>query len=103
ANARAAKLLDRLVALILADHVPRAVLRQQRVGVDRPLALLVPRDRPVAKADGALFRDRTFELAQPALELGRVVGVADLDAHSGRSGRVVARPRAAPECEVLKR
>src|SRR3979411_1164951 len=77
-DARDAKLLDRLVVLILADHVPRAVLREQGVRVDRSLALLVAGDRPVTEKNGALLRDRAFEFPEPALELWRIVGIARL-------------------------
>ena len=39
ADARDAEALDDLVVLVLADHVPGAVLRQQRERVDGALAL----------------------------------------------------------------
>src|SRR5262249_44006292 len=67
ADARDPEALLELVVLILADHVPGAVLRQERVGVDRALALLVAPDRPVPEADRALLRDRRLELPEPAL------------------------------------
>src|SRR5581483_842206 len=78
ADARYAEALHLLVVLVLADHVPRAVLGQERKRVDRALALVVAADRPVAEADGALLRDRAFELAEATLQLRRVVGVAHL-------------------------
>jgi hypothetical protein len=92
---------DVVAVEILADHVPDAVLRQQRVRVERPLGDLVARDRPVAELDRPLLRDRALELAEPAGHLGRVVGVGHLDA-DGRLRRLVGEPRSA-EREVLER
>ena len=100
-HARHPELLAPSVLEVLADHVPGAVLRQQRVWVDRALALLVAVDRPVLEPDGALLRDRRLELRQPARHLGRVVGVADVDA-LGRLRRRRIETGAA-EGEVLKR
>ena len=94
ADARDAERADVVAVEIVADHVPRAVLGQQRVRVERALALLVARDRPVAELDRPLLRDRAFELAEAALQLGRVVGVAHLDpaGGAGRRGGERARP-----------
>ena len=80
ADARDPECPDVVTVEVMADHIPGAILRQQGVGVQRPLDLLVPVDRPVAELDGALFRDRALELAEPALKLGRVVGIPHLDA-----------------------
>ena len=55
------------------------------------------------EAHGALLRDRAFQLAEPALQLRRVVGIADLDAHRSRGRRAVARARGTSEREVLQR
>ena len=92
ADARDAERADVVALEIVADHVPRAVLGQQRVRVERALFLVVAVDRPVAELDRALLRDRAFELAEPALQLGRVVGVAHLDAHA-RCGSAPRRAR----------
>ena len=92
ADARDAERPDVGALEVVADHVPRAVLGQQRVRVERALLFLVAVDRPVAELDGALLRDRALELAEPALELGRVVGVAHLDPHRG-AGRRAPRAR----------
>src|ERR1051325_10461155 len=86
---------------ILADDVPGARVLEERVGVDRPLALLVARDRPVRELDRALLRDGGLELAQPALHLGGVLGVEHLDAHR-RLCRRLGETRAT-ESEVLQR
>ena len=56
-----------------------------------------------AKLDRALLRDRRLELAEPALELGRVVGVAHLDPHRGRGRRALEHAGRAAEREVLQR
>ncbi len=88
---------------VVADHVPRAVLRQEREWIERPLLLLVAVDRPVAELDGALFRDRALELAEAALQLGRVVGIAHLDARRGAGRGRGERARGAAEREVLQR
>ena len=103
ADARDAEVLDDLVVEVLSDHVPGAVLGQQRVRIDRALALLVAADRPVVEADRALLRDRALELAEAALQLGRVVGVAHLDANRGRSRAVVEPSGRAAERQVLQR
>src|SRR5439155_5697949 len=65
---------------VVADHVPRPVLRQKRERVECALLLGVLVDRPVAELDGALLRDRVLELREAALHLRRVVRVADDDA-----------------------
>ena len=92
ADARDAEVLDDLVVLILADHVPGAVLGQEREGIELAVAELVPGDRPVAELHCALLRDGPLELAEAALELGRVVGIAYFDPHGVRGRRVVERP-----------
>src|SRR5581483_2909967 len=69
ADARDAEALDDAVVLVLPDHVPGAVLRQQRIRVQRPLALVVACDRPVAELDRALLGDRALQPSEPALEL----------------------------------
>ena len=101
AHARDAELLAPLVLQILADHVPDAVLGQQRVGVDRALALLVAADRPVVELHRALLGDRRLELREAARHLGRVVGIAHVHPLGG-----VGRRRVEPgpaEREVLER
>ncbi len=55
------------------------------------------------EANRALLRDRRLELAEPALELGRVVGIPHLDAHSGCRGRALEHTGGAAEREVLQR
>ena len=103
ADARDAERADVVAVEVVADHVPRAVLGQQRVGVERALALLVAGDRPVAELDRALLRDRAFELAEATLQLGRVVGVAHLDPAGGAGRRGGERAGRAAEREVLQR
>ena len=50
-------------------------------------------DAPVVELQRPLLRDRGLELAQPARQLGRVVRIADLDAHGGLGRRLrEARP-----------
>ena len=66
---RDAERADVLAVEILPDDVPAAVVRKQRVRVHGALRQLVRRDRPVGEADGALFRDRRLELAEPPGEL----------------------------------
>jgi hypothetical protein len=102
ADPRDAEVLHDVVLEIEPDHVPGAVLRQQRVRVHGPLALVVTRDRPVGEPHRPLLRDRRLELAEPALELRGVVGVAYLDADSGR-GRSGSDASRASEREVLER
>ena len=94
-----------VVALeVMADHVPRPVLGQQRERVEGPFLFLVAVDRPVPELHGALLRDRSLELAQPALQLGRVVGIANLDTRRRcRSGRRRASPPSRPSARVLER
>ena len=75
-------------------------MRQQRVGVDGALPLDASRDRPVLELDRPLLRNRRLHLAQPARELGGIVGIADLDA-LGDLGRRVPEAGAA-EREVLE-
>ncbi len=91
---------DRVTLVVAADDVPAALVRQERVGVDRALALDAACDRPVLELDRALLGDRRLELAQPPRELGRVVRIADLDA-LGDLGRRVEEARPA-EGEVLQ-
>ena len=93
---------DVLALEVVADHVPRAVLGQERVRVQRPLLLVVAVDRPVAELHRALLRDRALELAEAALQLGRVVGVAHLDAPRGARRRRCEIAGRAPEGEVLE-
>ena len=102
ADPRDAEALDDVVLEIEPDHVPGAVLRQKRVRVDGPLALVVTCDRPVGEPHRPLLRDRRLELAEPALELRGVVGVAHLDADRGR-GRGGPDASRASEREVLER
>jgi hypothetical protein len=82
-DARHAERAHGAAVVVVADHVPRAALREEGVGVDGPLRLLVPADRVVGELDGALLRDRVLELRQAARHLGGVVRVAHLDAHGG--------------------
>ena len=103
ADARDAERADVVAVEVVADHVPRAVLREQGVRVERPLLLLVAVDRPVAELDGALLRDRALELAQAALQLRRIVGIAYLHAHGGAGRCRGERARRPPEREVLQR
>src|SRR5439155_25243272 len=101
ADARDAKLLHApTVVEVRADDVPNTEVRQERVRVDRPLLLLVARDREVRELDGALLRDRALELAESAGHLRRVVRVEDLDT-DGVLGRAVGEAGTA-EREVLQ-
>ena len=86
---------------VLADDVPGTCVLEERVRVDRALAFVVARDRPVGELDRALLRDRSLELAEPALHLDRVLGVEHLDAHGGLRRRL--REARAAEREVLER
>ena len=101
ANPGDAEGADLVPVEIVADDVPHAVVGKQRVRVQRPLGLDVPRDRPVVELDGALLRDRAFELREASGHLRRVIGVEHLDAVRGRGGRL-GEPGAA-EREVLQR
>src|SRR4051794_463788 len=101
ADARDAERADVLAVEVLSDHVPTAVVREEPVGVERPLALAVPRDRVVRKLDRPLLRDRSLELAEAARHLRRVVGVEDLDAHGGVGCGLVEAGTS--EREVLQR
>ena len=103
ADARDAERPDVVALEVVADHVPRAVLGQERVRIERPLLLVVAVDRPVAELDRALLGDRALELAEAALQLGRVVGVAHLDAHRGAGRRRGERAGRPAEREVLQR
>ncbi len=87
--------------MIPADHVPAALVREQRIRVDRPWAGLVAGDAPVVELQRSLLRDRRLELAQPARQLRRVVRIADIDTHGGL-GRRLSEARPA-EGEVLER
>src|SRR6185437_5693912 len=101
ADPRDAERADLLAVEVVADDVPEPVVAEERVGVQRSFALLVPRDRPVVEADGALLRDRVLELGQPARRLGRVVRIEHLDP-ARRLGRGL--DEAGPtEREVLQR
>jgi hypothetical protein len=74
---------------------------EERQRVDRPLALGVARDRPVAELDRAALGDRRLELGEPPGHLGRVVRVAHRHPPLGvAAGHREARP---PEGEVLQR
>ena len=101
AHAGDAKGADVVVVEIVADDVPGASVAPQCVGIQRPLARLVAPGRPVAELDRPLLRDRRLELRQAAGHLGRVVGIAHLDAR-GRLRRRVVEPGTA-EREVLQR
>ena len=90
-----------LVVEILGDDVPGAVVRQQRVRVQRPLGERVARDRVVGNLDRPLLRDRALELCEAARHLRRVVGIEHLHADGGL-GRLLAETRPA-EGEVLQR
>ena len=103
ADARDPERADVLALEVVADHVPRAVLGQQRVRVERPLLLVVAVDRPVAELHRPLLGDGAFELAEAALQLGRVVGVAHLDAPGGAGGRRREIARRTAERQVLER
>ena len=101
ANAGDAEGADVVVVEIVADDVPGAAVAAQCVGIQRPLARLVAPGRPVAELDRPLLRDRRLELRQAAGHLGRVVGIAHLDARGGLRRRVVES--GAAEREVLQR
>ena len=93
---------DVLALQVVADHIPRAVLGKQGVRVERPLLFVVAIDRPVAELHRALLRDGAFELAEAALQLGRVVGVAHLDPPGGAGGRRREVAGRAAESQVLQ-
>ena len=78
-DARDAEGADLFPVEVVAHHVPEAVVVDEGVRVERPLALLVPGDRPVVEAHRPLLRDCVLELRQAARRLGRVVGVEHLD------------------------
>ena len=101
ADPRHAEGADVLAVEVAADHVPDAVVREQGVGVERPLGDLVAGDRPVLEPDRALLRDRALELGEPARHLGRVVGIEHLDAAGGLRRRLVEA--GAAQREVLQR
>jgi hypothetical protein len=101
ADARDPEGADVLAVEIVSDDVPEPVVVEERVRVERPLALLVPRDRPVIEAHRALLRDRVLELRESSRRLGRVVGIEHLHA-ARRLGRRLAEARPS-ECEVLER
>ena len=92
---------DRVASVVAPDDVPAALVRQERVGVERPLALHAAGDRPVLELDRPLLGDRRLELAQPPGQLGRVVRVADLDALGDLRRRV--REARTAERQVLER
>ena len=83
ADARDAERADVVAVEVVPDDVPDAVVGHQRVRVERPLALLVARDRPVLELHRPLLRDRALELRQPPRHLGGVVGIEHLDAPRG--------------------
>jgi hypothetical protein len=101
ADARDPEGADRVTVEIEAHDVPGAAVAAECVGVERPLGHPVRARRPVVELDGALLGDRRLELAQPPGELGRVVGIAHLDARSGVGGGVVEAGPA--ERQVLQR
>ena len=70
ADPRDAERADVVPLEVVADHVPRAVLRQQRERVERALLFLVAVDRPVPELDRALLRDRALQLAEPPCSSG---------------------------------
>src|SRR5439155_25556177 len=88
-DARHAERADVLPVEVLSDHVPAAVVGQQAVRIDRPFALPVSRNRVVRELDRALLGDRSFELAEPAGHLRRVVGIEHLDSHCRLACRLV--------------
>jgi len=103
ANARDAERADVRAVEIVADHVPRAVLGQEGVRVERALLFGVRVDRPVPELHRALLRDRTLELPEAALQLRRVIGIAHERPHRRarrQRGEAAGRPA---ECEVLQR
>ncbi len=102
ADPRDAERADVVALEVVSDHVPGAVLRQQRVRIERALLLLVAVDRPVAELDGPLLRDRAFELTEPSLKLRRVVGIAHLDPSGGVGRGCGERPGRTSEREVLQ-
>src|SRR5581483_709557 len=67
ADARDPERADVLAVDVVADHVPRAVLGEQGVGVERALLLLVAVDRPVPELHGPLLRDRALQLPEASL------------------------------------
>jgi hypothetical protein len=101
ADARDAEGADVLAVEVVPDDVPEPVVAQERVGIERPLALRVAGDRPVVEAHRPLLRDRVLELRQPARRLGRVVGVEHLHP-ARRLGRRLAESGPS-EREVLER
>jgi hypothetical protein len=54
---------------VVPDHVPLAPVEEERVGVDRSLALAAAPDREVLELDRAVLGDGAFELRQPPGEL----------------------------------
>ncbi len=86
---------------VTADHVPDAVVREQRVGVQRSPRDLVAGDRPVLELHGALLGDRGLELRQAACHLRRVVGILEIDLDRALGPRL--ERAAAAEREVLQR
>ena len=85
----------------MADDVPGAVVLEEREWIERSLLLRVSRDRPVGELDGPLLRDRSFELSEPACQLGRVLRIEHLDPESGVGWGLGEAGTA--ECEVLQR
>ena len=101
ADARDAEGADVLAVEVVADDVPEPVVVEERIGIERPLALLVAGDRPVVEAHRPLLRDGVLELRQPSRRLRRIVGIEHLHAARGL-GRRLGEPRP-PEREVLER
>ena len=101
ADARDAEGAHGVAVVVVADHVPGAAVGEEGIRVHRALGLDVAADRVVRELDRPLLRDRVLELRQPAGHLGRVVGIADLDAHGGL-GRLLVEAGPA-ESEVLER
>jgi hypothetical protein len=55
ADAQHLERADRIASVIAPDDVPAALVRQERVGVERPLALHAAGDRPVFELDRPLL------------------------------------------------
>ena len=101
ADPRDAERLHLLVVEVEPDDVPLAAVEEERVGIHRPLPMLVAHDRPVLELQRPVLRDRALELRQPSGKLGRVAGVVELDGARGlRRASLEAGPA---EREVLER
>src|SRR5438093_1026873 len=100
ADPRHAERLDPVVVEVEPDDVPLAAVKEQRVRIERALALLVAHDRPVVELQRPALRDRAFELGQPSRKLGRVARIVELH-RACRLGRGAVETRSA-EREVLE-